>query len=146
MKKPTKKPAKRPAKKPSKPKLKELVISRAGWLRGGTLKPGQTSELLSRVDGRMCCLGFLGRACGLRKSEIEDLGLPSAVAHSVITKWPSEFVEVIEEEGVGVGAVNTSLCVGLSNINDSSLTNDRQKEKKIKDLFSMAGWKVKFVP
>ena len=57
----------------SKNESHRLTIQRWKWLRG---EGGTTSYLLRRRDRMMCCLGFLGRSCGLQDAEILGEGTP----------------------------------------------------------------------
>lgn len=46
----------------------KLTIYRDKWLRGGN----GMSTLLSLASGRMCCMGFLARACGIKPGDPND--------------------------------------------------------------------------
>jgi hypothetical protein len=65
-----KKPAARP-KRSHEPRLR-IVIDRALWMRGSP----DNSRLLND-EGKMCCLGFLGRACGFTEEELGYAVSPS---------------------------------------------------------------------
>jgi hypothetical protein len=52
--------------------VKKFVVKRNKWLRGNT----DDSTLLDS-RGRMCCLGFYSRACGLPKKMIADESAPA---------------------------------------------------------------------
>lgn len=57
--------------------IKKLVIDRALWGKGALLQE----------DGKMCCLGHLGRACGVDKNYLRPflhygLGYPDDMSQS----------------------------------------------------------------
>ena len=107
----------------------ELVIERSKWLRGQ-----KDSYLLHPDNGTMCCLGFLGCAVGLSKKVIKGQGVPSEVKTN---KWP----ELINSKY----AHSTDLCDKIVVTNDSILTTDKAKERKLKALFKKADIHVTFV-
>src|SRR5258705_13829674 len=66
------------AKKRGKRKaVRTLVIDRRKWLRGGDLD-GLTSVLLRPSDGKMCCMGIYGRALGVPRKKLLNIGLPTS--------------------------------------------------------------------
>lgn len=56
-------------KKEKKKEVKSFTVKRSKWLRG---EGHGNSYLLRPNDGKMCCLGFLGIACGAEKEDIFD--------------------------------------------------------------------------
>ena len=113
----------------------ELVIRRKKWLRGhrgGTLR----SE-----KGAMCCLGFLGKACGLKNKQIlnemlltEFLTDPRVVSSKDVL---SNF-SLIKEK------LSTNIETALVNANDEVGVPQRKREENIKELMKMIDVNVKF--
>lgn len=108
----------------------ELVIDRARWgvgSEGGSLYDSDTRK--------MCCLGFLARACGSRVSDIDGLGYPPR--ETVPDYFASKSDDVNSDPEVG--------AFQAARVNDNETVTSREREKKIKEIFSARGIKVKFV-
>lgn len=90
----------------------KLTIDRSKWFRG----KGSQSSMLLRDDGHMCCLGFLGRACGASKKQMLNVSDPST-AHDV--SWPRKLcttngkLSVIGESLVAINDVDNYYISGL---------------------------------
>lgn len=68
------------------------MIDLKTWLRG---EGEEASRLLRPSDLKRCCLGFLGRACGIDDAYMFDKGGPvSVVASNEREKWPAELLGV----------------------------------------------------
>ena len=50
----------------------KLIIDRQNWIRGG-----RDSLLRRGSDNKMCCLGFLAKACGFSDNDITGVPTPS---------------------------------------------------------------------
>lgn len=100
-----------------------LVIDRKRWLRG---EGSQNSKLLRPIDGKMCCLGFYGLACGLSAEHLRNVGLPADTASCRL--WPPWLRDSDFE------------CDDLTYLND----NDPD-EAKIAAIFARHGVTVRFV-
>ena len=75
--------------------ITKLLIDRARWVNGCTRKYLGLSLLLNK-EGNMCCLGFLGKACGLTDKQLVGNGGPSCVP---LLNWPKEILfRNIEDE------------------------------------------------
>jgi len=124
----------------------KLVIKRKTWLRGAT--GGSGSSCLLDDKGRMCCLGFFGRARGLRPKEIRNVGTPSGVCEyddKAVVKIFGPLV-VLQEYKESEGYVEDSdLADHLMTANDDEDISDKSRETKIKKLFAKIGVKVTFV-
>lgn len=107
----------------------DLVIDRERWIRGYSTMP----LLLRKDDGKMCCLGFLAKACGADDLQIQGITSPQ---HTKFIEWPTEIL---------IDGSNSLLTQFLMAINDdvSLLENDR--ESKIVDLMTKIGVTVTFV-
>lgn len=99
----------------------KLVIDRSKWLRG---EGSSKSSLLRTSDGKMCCLGFLGLACGIAPDRLKGNSNP----HDVTGRWPSWLL-------------HHEVCYSLMNANDVA----RVDEGRIAALFAANGVEVEFV-
>ena len=92
-----------------------------------------------RNDGKMCCLGFLGKACGATDKQIYMINTPEEADK---VKWPEFLIETLSSDLTG----NSDICNHLMIINDSQDKNlsDREREKKLKEIFKKNGIQVTF--
>jgi hypothetical protein len=102
-----------------------LVIERERWLRG---EGHGRSQLLRKRDGKMCCLGFFGLACGLDASQLEGNGDPVDARSD---KWP----EWARENGPDI----SKLIVTNDDIGDLA-----DRESSIASIFARHGVTVIF--
>lgn len=115
------------------PPISELVIKRSEWGQGA----------LRRLDnGKMCCLGFLSKACGVPDSELFE--------HGCILAYPR--YEWIDKYGLNAWAARLpwalppSTLAGLAaEINDSDVYTIAEKEEKLTKLFAENGIALTFV-
>jgi hypothetical protein len=107
-----------------KREIKELVIDRARW---GT---GQ----LRNEDGSMCCLGFLGKACGIKVKDMLAVGMPDDL--------PSWLIELFPD---GLNSRDEIAAEQAANINDDPNMPRKKKEAKLRELFKTQGIKLTFV-
>lgn len=113
--------------------VKEFTIDRSKWLRG----EGSADSFLVRAsDGKMCCLGFYGKACGILKKEMRGMQEPDEVGQKFEDAAPWLFDGVSGPSGV---------CATLMRENDTVGGVGRDRERKVKELFAEHGVKVKFV-
>lgn len=121
----------------------KFVIDRNQWLRGN----GVESSLRRIDDGKMCCLGFYGLACGIPVDEIVDHGDPSDTEGDTLTKWPEWLLqELPPDEGQWYSTwENTTACGDLIEANDSKEIEDPERERKIAAIFAEHGIAVEFV-
>jgi hypothetical protein len=115
----------------------KLTIDRQKWGRGAS-----GGSLLELNSGKMCCLGFLGLACGLKEDQIKAKAMPHEVKEAPTknkTKWKS----MIAKDDCGTFG-NSSLASKLANINDAQGTTDKQKEQAIKRQFKKIDIDVTF--
>jgi hypothetical protein len=115
----------------------ELVIDRKRWLRG---EGGAVSKLLRPSDGKMCCLGFYGRALGFSPDEIGHLSSPSDTYAS--GRWPAWLLQYVYERGCHS---DTETCNQLIRTNDDAPTAPDEREAKIAAIFARHGVTVRFV-
>lgn len=83
----------------------------------------------------MCCLGFLGLACGLKKAQILDADSPETVDRSLWDKW---------SKGMITRGINSALCQEMMDTNDTMDLEEEFRETKLKKLFKRIGYKVEF--
>lgn len=113
---------------------KELVIDRARWLRGEL-----DSMLLRPRDQKMCCLGFLGLACGYEPDRIRGLGTPKDCADDM---WPSE---VLDEEDDDLLIVQDSFWTDRAiDINDCDAYSEARREAELIAHFAKIGITLTF--
>lgn len=113
--------------------LKTLRIERKFWGRGES--GGSLLGIRPDNKGRMCCLGFYAKACGISRTEYENRAMPDEVTPNGVRKvraW-------------GLLLNNPKITQRLAAINDSINSNDLHKETRIKAVFSKLGVKVRFV-
>jgi hypothetical protein len=109
----------------------KLVIDRNKWLRG---EGHGESYLLRKSDGKMCCLGFYGIACGIPQSMLVDVTTPSSV-HDSFNSW-----------GDGQWLLSRwRHCESLMDTNDLEIIDDNKREKYIAAIFAEHDVQVEFV-
>lgn len=125
--------------------MKTLTIDRKTWARGGR---GGQSALLN-ADGNMCCLGFLGKACGAQDSKL-DVAMPSdtGVTDARVTYWSNLAnilwpTELFEHHDSG-HFVSSDLERHISDINDDVTIDDAERESKLRPLFKKIGYRLEF--
>lgn len=114
--------------------LERLIIRRKDWYRG---KGGDRSVLLSG-RGKMCCLGFLGLACGYTKKEILGVQTPACASRRIDAKakWPSLLLN--KEGGDSIFGDD------LMRMNDNREIKDSVREAELKELFKEINYEVVF--
>lgn len=129
----------------------KLTIDRSRWCRGD-----ENPYLLRESDGRMCCLGFFLRACGLPEDRIKGLaepqhpfegGAPSAIP------GPATFLVVHEEIEADEGEEDESyfdygpsdVASDLMTLNDDPQVTEDYRERRIAEVFAKHGHDVVFV-
>jgi hypothetical protein len=116
----------------------KLVIDRSKWLRGEGANP---SALLRSEDGKMCCLGFYGLACGAKPRDIRDVSAPADLAGRVFPGW---LTRVDSDDGCD-SIANSPDAAMLMNINDEIHMSDNQRERELSEIFARHGIDVEFV-
>jgi hypothetical protein len=130
----------------------DLVIDRAKWGRG------QGNGALLR-DGKMCCLGFLARECGLGAKTISGVGVPSDFSrcdddgNGVPRKvrrhqevWNAVLGKIKPRlPFTDARAKATDVEDVLVMINDEAAMTDARRERLLTKEFAKIGVKVTFV-
>lgn len=110
--------------------ISKLVIKRSMW--GYVDGPDSLSSALIRgEDGKMCCLGFLGVACGV------DMYVGQRMPRYQQAGWPERFAATV----VGHAQPATRWAVG---INDDEDIPREAKEEKLISLFAENGIELTF--
>jgi hypothetical protein len=114
-----------------------ITVSRRRWLRGGD------GELLNK-SGKMCCLGFGVRQCGVKAKDIRGLSMPSRIARPARTKALLDSPLMVVDELYW--ASNSKLSDDAASINDNDKIVDKEREKQLRSLFRAHGHQIVFVP
>lgn len=120
--------------------VKILVIDRSKWLRGG----GPGTGKLRDDRGRMCAVGFLGRACG-----VSDIGMDalypvpaSSKAKTADANWPTWLFPKIYS---GIDGFIVARMTVLATINDDERISDNEREQRLTEEFARDGVTLRFV-
>ena len=108
-------------------------MDRSGWARG-------TSSSLLGGAGK-CCLGFYAIACGYTAKEISGVWDPYELVKKAGNKLPQGLV-LFTEGGI---RAQTDVCDAIIDTNDTHLTGDEEREKRLTELFEEIGVSVQFV-
>jgi hypothetical protein len=117
-----------------------FTVMRSNWDRGN--KQGQ----LLGSNG-MCCLGFLGAACGVPDADLRGQGLPEETTSisDVESRWPAKIVQW-KDDGAGCAEWHdTRLVSELIEVNDDPHLDDEVREERLTALFKKADLEVEFV-
>lgn len=90
--------------------------------------------LLNPETKLMCCLGFVGKACGIQNIDLEEKFTPQ---DSTSDKWPESLLNADEHD--------TDICESLIRTNDDGKISNQRREERIQRLGLKAGIKFKFV-
>lgn len=127
----------------------KLIIEREFWLRGeGSLD----SRLLRPSDGKMCCLGYYGKLCGLTTDQIKDIESPQTIeptqvddGFSVKAVWvnPKQQGEwLFMDDNASIPSVD---CENLMVNNDDEDITDTVREQLISKTFAKHDIEVQFI-
>lgn len=105
-------------------KVKTFVVKRSQWLRG-------TGEgFLRNTSGMQCCLGFVGRQCGIKAKDMRSVEMPYNLLDGLSAKYPTLSKGSWDE---------------FAKVNDAQDVTDRVREKDLKALAKKRGFRFKFV-
>jgi len=124
------------------PEIKSLTISTRKWLHGGRRGPYRAA-LLDLDTQRMCCLGFLGIACGLKPDDILNVGTPACVDTKHKKIWP--------KAARPRGGNNTAWVKAAIRINDGESEikgklSLEQRKRALRKHFRSIGIALRFTP
>lgn len=117
-------------------KQKTFVIDRRKWLRGES-DESFDSFLLREDDGKMCCLGFFAKSCGLKNDDIGNTQAPDNRIKKHKEKFPKWFFEKNHQKSKDLQS--------LIDINDDESIEDEIRENIIKHIFKSHNINVKFI-
>lgn len=123
--------------------VKEFTVDVKRWARGG--KNGEPALL--NEQGSMCCLGFLGEACGVSADSMRIVGEPADIdAEQERELFPPDLMDVHDMDGDGEDYCTTS-CFGntLISTNDDHFISDKERMEKIQKEFRTIGIEVNFI-
>lgn len=103
------------------------TVKRSKWVRGGRFG----RSLLLNEDGNMCCLGFLGEACGVPTDQLGGVGMPQSVID--YNKYPTGD----EPDGINWDK--------FANVNDALDVTDSVREQTLMQLAEDNGFTFVFV-
>ena len=101
----------------------EFTVDESKWYRG---KGGHESKLL-RIDGLMCCLGFLGESLN-----VPCVGMLDKEEPGIVSEWPNDLVK------------RAKVTCDIINVNDEPKINDNLRKTKLVRLFASLGIRVTF--
>lgn len=107
---------------------KSFVIDRTKWLHGND------DGLLLSEEGKMCCLGFYTKSCGVKNEHILNVGVPSKLNDNDLMKLPSWLRKF--------GSKNVAELVSF---NDDSEMPEKEREKSISKIFKKLHINVRFI-
>lgn len=121
-------------------KITAFTIFRDTWDRGGKR---QTSLLC--YDGKRCCLGFFGQACGLADSMMLHTPDPDALDEASKKALEKVGAEWLFEEKDEYGHRQSKATDHLINANDNELFTEDARELEVARIFAENGITVTFV-
>lgn len=118
----------------------KIVITRSKWLRGS----GSYASFLVRYsDGKMCCLGFLGVACGISAADMEGKAAPNHIKDHFL-KWPKGTLRENGMPHINNGFDNGPAIQAAIKHNDDPLLTDDNREELIRNNLKELGIEVEF--
>lgn len=118
----------------------EFVIKRSEWLRG---EGANNSQLIREKDGKKCCLGIYGLACGITAEEMKFLSEPYQLATIKPALLPKEMYWLVTQDGP-MCFNNTLIATELMNTNDVRGIGEYFRERKVAEYFAMKDIIVRF--
>lgn len=100
-----------------------FTVDARNWIRGGKFGGG----VLLSDTGKMCCLGFLGEACGVKRDDLRNHGAPSCVENK--DNYPN-FTAFPDDEFITA--------------NDDRMISDKERVATLRRLFKERGITVRF--
>jgi hypothetical protein len=104
------------------------VIDRAIWARGR-----KKAWKLVNDNGTMCCLGFLGKACGVSETELKANGSPFYIEPTERAKYPD-----VDKTQAGDEWMN------FIHANDNEEISEASREKRLRALAKKHGFRFSF--
>jgi hypothetical protein len=111
----------------------KFIIDGNTWHRG----QGSQGSRLLRHDGNMCCLGHVGKQCGIDDTGLLGMTMPYKLWYTDANKF-TEFLEPTSEG-------NRQILAQMANINDAQEMNDTDRMKELSALALSIGHEFKFI-
>lgn len=129
--------------------MEELEIKRSKWIRGVSHVEKVYSYLLRSSDGKMCCLGFYLRSCGLSAEDIRGVSSPQQ-ANGNTMNYPKDNPKIPkwllgEKPTPGDYRNNSEAGKKLMDINDATSLGEIEREEEIKKRFAEHGVNITFI-
>jgi hypothetical protein len=107
----------------------KFIVDRKTWYRGKGIKDSR----LLREDGKMCCIGFVGKQCGVPDTDLLGIGNVTVglQGHGLFPAWVR----------------NTLTSISIRNAystNDSEDLTDSEREAQLKEIFLREGDEIEF--
>lgn len=119
----------------------KLIIDRQKWLRG---EGAIASRLLRPSDGKMCCLGQLGIACGIPSGMLENRAVPSDVPLHA-NAFP-QFLIINLGDSEYIQPDTSNECLALMKINDGVYYySEAEREHALTMEFAKHDIQVEFI-
>lgn len=122
-----------------------VSINRNKWLRGKEAK--NKSAMLKEDNGKMCCLGFYAKACGISEKLMSNKMSPGEVTdrlNETNKRWDTWLLQGASGSEKMNLKSDSAEAIKLMRINDDHKTTDAQKEEAIKKIFNKHGVSVYF--
>lgn len=112
-------------------KRRVFIVERKHWGVGALLNDRSDDP----DKGKMCCLGFVGRQCGVNKKAMKGRNMPWSLSYENFRLYPQEF-QLLDRMNMSFRA---------SAINDHTKLTRKKKESKLRALFKKHGFVLRFV-
>lgn len=112
-----------------------FTVKRSEWRRGEG-----TGSLLR--EGRRCCLGFLGIACGLTDADMSESGMFSGANLPMVDVARQIPASLFNRESM----TSTAEAWAIAGTNDNGAITDAEREARLTEQFAAIGIAVEFVP
>jgi hypothetical protein len=120
--------------------IKELTIDRSKWLVLKEHRGGGFGALYR--NRRMCCLGFLCKANGVRVADMNTVSMPGQLPDSIKAKLQAKLPLYLLE---GVDYNDSAWADRAAQINDNNDMTVWGKERALSRHFKKVGIRLKFV-
>ncbi len=123
--------------------MRTLIIRGSEWLRKNKRNfdgwnGRRYTAALKNDEGKMCCLGIMGRECGVSGNSLLNRASPESLAiaglaNACVLEW------------VKTGKENNKNACDAMKINDI-LIKDDEKIKRLRPIFKAQGWEIDWRP
>ena len=127
----------------------KFIVDRTKWYRG---KSENSSKLLFPGTQKMCCLGFVALQCGFTPKAIQGVATPGMISFEFVFDTPKYTKKQFPRGfrfllGLDINGdwEDSKMSHRAMEINDDAALTDKQRERKLKELFKRAGHQIMFV-